>query len=115
MRYLANMNVVVSSLSVFAVFAVLAPGMGVAQSGTALPSSGYGAGNPGLEGGSLMPTAAQISSAKPIGMTDLRSVLQLQKARQPEAAQPERQLSTQERNELRQQLRQQREAVSASN
>ncbi len=112
MRYLASMNLVaVSSL----IFLVLAPGIGAAQPTVAAQANFNGSAGQGAEGGSLLPATAAMSNAKPIAVNDLRSVLQLQKARQSDALPAERQLSTQERNELRQQLRQQRDAMSVSN
>jgi hypothetical protein len=71
------------------------------------------------EGGSAMALGQTV--LPPIKVTpanDLRSALQLQKARLQESAQAERLLTTRERTELRQLLRQQREGnptTSASN
>ncbi len=112
MRYLANMNQVAFFSQILL---VLAPGIGAAQPASLAPATGYGAAGQAIEGGSLLPAAASMSTTKPIAVNDLRTVLQLQKARQPDSPPAERQLTTQERNELRQQLRQQRDAVSASN
>ena len=95
--------------------AAFAPGFGVAQPGAAPAGNGHANGMLAVESGSLLPATAQMSTAKPMPLNDLRSVLQLQKVRQPDAVLPERQLSTQERTELRQQLRHQRDSASASN
>ena len=112
MRYLANMTLAGLSLLTLAAFA---PGFGVAQTGTGSAGNGPGNGMQAVEGGSILPAAAQMSGTKPIPVNELRSVLQLQKVRQPDAPLPERQLSSQERTELRQQLRHQRDPASASN
>ncbi len=69
-----------------------------------------------MEGGMLLPTAAPMTATKPVTSSDLRTVLQMQKTRPQETAPPvrlslpaapERHLSTQERSELREQLRHQ--------
>jgi hypothetical protein len=118
LRYLAHMNLLaVSTLAL----TLAAPLLAGAQTGASAALQGAGQGGAhslqGLEGGSLMPAGALMTTARPVAANDLRSVLQLQKekARPVETAPPERHLSTQQRSELRQQLRQQREAASASN
>jgi hypothetical protein len=112
MRYLANMNL--TGLS-FLTLVAFAPGLVAAQAASGPAGNAQGQAMPSAEGGSLLPAAAQMSTTKPIPLNELRSVLQLQKARQPDLQLPERQLSAQERNELRHQLRHQRDAASASN
>ncbi len=118
MRYLVTMNFSVGAVknlnwAVFSLFA-LAQCTGVplhAQSGApAAPAA------QSIEGGMLLPAAAPMTTAKPAPSPDLRTVLLMQKTRQQEAAAaaapilpivPERQLSSQERTELREQLRHQ--------
>jgi hypothetical protein len=122
MRYLAHMKLVPISMLVLT---LTLPPYAEAQTGASARAHGAGAGSSqhiqGLEGGSLMQAGALMSASKPVAANDLRSVLQLQKEKEKEkalqldAAPSERHLSSQQRSELRQQLRQQRESASASN
>ncbi len=70
-------------------------------------------GDQGGEGGAA-PGALLVLAVKPVAGNNLRSILQLQKARLQETQPPERHLSSQERTELRKQLRQQRETAAVS-
>ena len=120
-RYLSNMNFsanVVKNLTW-----VVMPLLGVLLC-TSLPLHAQPAGHTpsatssaqAIEGGSLLSVAAPSSVAKPVAGPDLRTVLQMQKTRPSEAGSAtapalpgttERHLSTQERTELREQLRHQ--------
>ena len=106
LRYLVHMNwLAFSTLLLMGT----TPWPALAQTGAspnalgAAPALAHG--QQAAESDVVLPAAAVAVNVKPVIANDLRSTLQLQKARHAEAQVPERHLSSQERSELRKQLR----------
>lgn len=106
LRYLVHMKWLVFSTLVLM---GTTPWPALAQTGAAPNALGsapaLAPGQQGAESELVLPATALVATVKPAIANDLRSILQLQKARHVEAQVPERHLSSQERNELRKQLR----------
>jgi hypothetical protein len=106
LRYLVHMNwLAFSTLLLMG----STPWPALAQTGAAPNALGAAPalahGQQAAESDVVLPAAAVAVNVKPVIANDLRSTLQLQKARHAEAQVPERHLSSQERSELRKQLR----------